>query len=242
MTIEPSITSRAFHALHEMRRSSSPADLDLITGTAFASIGLEWFSLARFFKADRTPTTSVVQGKFEPNWSTRYVQENYASASLIARELLHRSEPYSWADVLGSRAEDGEQDRIFAEAREHGLRDGLFMPVRWTDRSYAAVVTAGRHTQLSDPLNRMMAEVISAHYAHECRRLVVPPNAVSAILSPRQRDCLSWVRHGKSSTDIADLLGISAQTVEEHIAAASRKLGVRTRVQAAVEASLLGII
>ena len=50
------------------------------------------------------------------------------------------------------------------------------------------------------------------------------------------------MQFGKSSTDIAELLGISAQTVEEHIAAACRKLGVRTRVQAAVEASLLGII
>jgi DNA-binding CsgD family transcriptional regulator len=91
-------------------------------------------------------------------------------------------------------------------------------------------------------MHRMMAEVLSAYYAHECRRLLVSPQAAAALLSPRQRDCLAWVRHGKSSTDIAAMLGISALTVEEHIATACRKLGVRTRVQAAVEASLLGII
>jgi DNA-binding CsgD family transcriptional regulator len=50
------------------------------------------------------------------------------------------------------------------------------------------------------------------------------------------------VRQGKSSGVIADILGLSSETVEEHIAAACRKLKVRTRVQAAVEASLLGLI
>ena len=61
-------------------------------------------------------------------------------------------------------------------------------------------------------------------------------------LSPRQRECLAWVRHGKSSSMISEILGLSVQTVDEHVAEACRKLGVRTRVQAAVEAALAGII
>ena len=238
----PELTERAFEALQDMRRCGSTAQLDQIAKEAFATIGLDWFSLARFFAPDGTPATAVLQGTFEPTWSKRYIGRNYAGASLIARELLHRTGSYSWHDVLDARGHDPDQDRIFNEAREHGLRDGLFTPVRWTDRSYAAVVTAGLHPRLSDPLHRMMAEVLSAYYAHECRRLLVSPAAAVALLSPRQRDCLAWVRHGKSSNDIAALIGISPQTVEEHIEIACRKLGVRTRVQAAVEASLLGLI
>lgn len=61
-------------------------------------------------------------------------------------------------------------------------------------------------------------------------------------LSPRQRECLTWVRHGKSSSMISEILGLSVQTIDEHVAEACRKLGVRTRVQAAVEAVLAGII
>lgn len=240
--IPPEASSRAFEALGAMRRCGTVEELDEVARHAFTGIGLEWFSLARFFAPDGTPAVAVLQGRFEPSWSERYVQRNYAGASLIAKELLRRSDSYSWRDVLETGIHDAAQDRIFNEAREHGLRDGLFTPIRWTDRSYAAVVTAGRDPQLSDPLYRMMAEVLSTYYAHECQRLLVAPLAASALLSPRQRDCLAWVRHGKSSTDIAELLGISAQTVEEHIEIACRKLGVRTRVQAAVEASLLGLI
>jgi LuxR family quorum-sensing system transcriptional regulator CciR len=239
--IPPEAASRAFDTLAAMRRCETRDELDAAMAQALGRIGLPWFSLARFFARDGTPAIAVLQGRFEPGWAQRYVQQNYVATSLIARELLTRTDSYSWSEVL-ARTGDPVQDRIFHEARDHGLRDGLFTPIRWTDNSYAAVVTAGPDAQLDDPVCRTMAEVLSTYYAHECRRLGVAPPSARAILSPRQRDCLAWVRHGKSSTDIAELLGISAQTVEEHVSEACRKLGVRTRVQAAVEASLIGII
>ena len=241
MPVPPEAASSAFDTLAAMRRCESVTELDDEMAQALGRIGLPWFSLARFFARDGTPATAVLQGRFEPSWAEHYVEHNYAASSLIARELLTRTDCYSWGDILVQNNDPG-QDRIFNEARDHGLRDGLFTPVRWTDHSYAAVVTAGRDAQLDDPVCRTMTEVLSTYYAHECRRLGVAPPAAGRILSPRQRDCLAWVRHGKSSTDIAELIGISAQTVEEHIAEACRKLGVRTRVQAAVEASLLGMI
>jgi len=239
--IPPEAAAHAFDALAAMRRCDSVQELDAAIGQALGELGLPWFSLARFFAADGTPATLVLQGRFEPEWSEHYVRQNYAASSLIARELLRRDGSYSWSDVL-ARTDDPVQDRIFNEAREHGLRDGMFTPIRWADGSYAAVVTAGRDAQLDDPIHRTITEVLSTYYAHECRRLGVSLPSAGALLSSRQRDCLAWVRHGKSSTDIAELIGISSQTVEEHVAQACRKLGVRTRVQAAVEASLLGII
>lgn len=241
LSIGPEAAARAFDNLASMRRCESAEDLDTLMRETLSTIGLPWFSLARFFSRDGTPATEVLQGQFEPGWSQRYIAQNYAASSLIARELLTRSDSYSWREIL-DRSTDPAQDRIFHEAREHGLRDGLFTPIRWSDNSYAAVVIAGSDGQLEDAACRAMAEVLSSYYAMECRRLRVAPPAATSLLSTRQRDCLAWVRHGKSSTDIAELIGISAQTVEEHVAQACRKLGVRTRVQAAVEASLLGII
>lgn len=241
MPIAPELAVRAFDTLSSMRRCATPAELDAVVGDAFAQIGLHWFSLARFFTADGSAATEVIQGRFEPAWSERYVQQQYASSSLIARQLLHRNDSYTWSDVLAN-SDDPAQDRIFREAVDHGLRDGMFTPVRWIDHGYAAVVTAGWQPQMEDPLNRILTEVLSTYYAHECRRLLITPPPAGGLLTPRQRDCLAWARHGKSSRDIADLLGIAQPTVEEHIAEACRKLGVRTRVQAAVEASLLGII
>jgi len=62
------------------------------------------------------------------------------------------------------------------------------------------------------------------------------------MLTERQRECLLWVREGKSSTDIAVILGLSPRTVDEHIAAACERLNVRTRAQAVVEAAAQGLL
>lgn len=61
-------------------------------------------------------------------------------------------------------------------------------------------------------------------------------------LSPRQTECLKWVQEGKSSRDIADILGVSHRIVERHVFRACQKLGVRTRLQAVIRARTLGII
>lgn len=51
-------------------------------------------------------------------------------------------------------------------------------------------------------------------------------------LSDRQKTCLTLASDGLSSTRIADRLGLSPRTVDEHLLLACRTLGVRTRIQA----------
>ena len=60
-------------------------------------------------------------------------------------------------------------------------------------------------------------------------------------LTRRQRECLTWVEQGKSSSDIGVILGLSPETVNEHVGEACRRLGVRTRIQAVVAARASGL-
>jgi DNA-binding NarL/FixJ family response regulator len=61
-------------------------------------------------------------------------------------------------------------------------------------------------------------------------------------LTDREVEALTWAARGKSSYDIATILGISERTVNFHMDNAMRKLGVATRIQAAVKCAMLGII
>ncbi|MCF8504105.1 MAG: helix-turn-helix transcriptional regulator [Caulobacter sp.] len=61
-------------------------------------------------------------------------------------------------------------------------------------------------------------------------------------LSPRQTACLLLAAQGKTSPEIASVLGISSRTVDQHIREAGARLGVRTRVQAVAKAVRLGLI
>jgi len=61
-------------------------------------------------------------------------------------------------------------------------------------------------------------------------------------LTEREVEALTWSARGKSSAGIAVLMGVSERTVNFHIDNAARKLGVATRIQAAVKGALLGLI
>jgi DNA-binding response OmpR family regulator len=61
-------------------------------------------------------------------------------------------------------------------------------------------------------------------------------------LNDREIETLTWAARGKTSAEIARLLNLSKRTVDFHIENARTKLGVATRIQAAVKAATGGLI
>jgi DNA-binding NarL/FixJ family response regulator len=66
--------------------------------------------------------------------------------------------------------------------------------------------------------------------------------ALDAGLSPRESQVLSHVAYGLSNEEIARSLGISVETVKEHVQNMLRKLAMHDRTQAAVWAVRSGVV
>jgi DNA-binding NarL/FixJ family response regulator len=64
----------------------------------------------------------------------------------------------------------------------------------------------------------------------------------STELSPRERDVLRLVAEGLSSKEIADRLGLSVRTVENHRGNISRRTGLRSVAQLTLHAVRLGLV
>jgi DNA-binding response OmpR family regulator len=56
-------------------------------------------------------------------------------------------------------------------------------------------------------------------------------------LNDREVETLTWVARGKTSAEIAQILGLTKRTVDFHIDNARTKLGAATRTQAAIKAA-----
>jgi DNA-binding CsgD family transcriptional regulator len=68
-----------------------------------------------------------------------------------------------------------------------------------------------------------------------------PPKLLTS-LTPRQLEVLHLLDHGLSTLQIAHRLGISIETVRNHIRAILRTLGVHSRLQAVTEARKRGLV
>ena len=69
-----------------------------------------------------------------------------------------------------------------------------------------------------------------------------PPSPESTHLTPRQMTVLRQLAAGKTTTHIAEALGISTETVRNHIRGITARLGVHSRLEAVIKAHELGLL
>ncbi|MGO4716334.1 response regulator transcription factor [Bradyrhizobium sp. 2TAF24] len=79
----------------------------------------------------------------------------------------------------------------------------------------------------------VLAAIVTARLAHIARTDVW---ARDVQLNDREVETLTWVARGKTSAEIAQILGLTKRTVDFHVDNARIKLGVATRTQAAIKA------
>jgi LuxR family transcriptional regulator len=75
--------------------------------------------------------------------------------------------------------------------------------------------------------------------AFHLRVATLPVDLPGRMLTPRQREVLCWASDGKTVQDIAQLMELTAPTVEKHLRLARAALGVQTTTQAVLKASFL---
>lgn len=68
--------------------------------------------------------------------------------------------------------------------------------------------------------------------------LTLPYSPPNRGLTKRQREALEWVGDGKTTQDIALLMGLTSATVEKHLRLARESLAVETTAQAVLKAAL----
>jgi DNA-binding NarL/FixJ family response regulator len=115
----------------------------------------------------------------------------------------------------------------------------LFITAYGSRESHLQARRLGCDDFVTKPLDfELLVEIVRSRLAQHPRQTT----PVDFALTDREIEALTWVAKGKSSTDIAVLMNISERTVNFHINNVIHKLGVATRVQAAIRCALLGLI
>jgi len=81
----------------------------------------------------------------------------------------------------------------------------------------------------------ILGMIINARLAGVARNEMWPK---LASLADREIEVLTWVARGKTSAEIADLIGLAKRTVDFHLDNARIKLGAATRTEAAIKATI----
>jgi LuxR family transcriptional regulator len=85
--------------------------------------------------------------------------------------------------------------------------------------------------------SRFGREIVVINNVTHLRITSMPFASARRALTPRQREALEWVGDGKTTQDIATIMGLTPATVEKHLRLAREALDVETTAQAVLKAS-----
>lgn len=118
---------------------------------------------------------------------------------------------------------------------------GAYFPVHDMSGSRGAVSFAGDGLPFT---HQQMMELmyISIHVFERLAEIRNLDVRTTDVLTDREIDCLNWTAAGKTSAEIAEILGLSEHTVNHYLNRAAKKLDTVNRTQAVAKALRIGLI
>ena len=151
--------------------------------------------------------------------------------------------PFEWSQAPFDAARSPRAAEVMAVAREFGLNKGFLVPIVRSTGFQACVTMAGERPD-HEPRAKQALHLVSMYAHARCAALMgcETDGQRRRVLSERERDVLAWAAEGKSSWEIATILGVSERTVNWHVEQSKKKLDAVTRTRAVIKALRSGEI
>ncbi|MGB7316632.1 MAG: LuxR family transcriptional regulator [Planktotalea sp.] len=191
------------------------------------------------------PEDFILLTNHNPEYMKLFMGSNLYRDAPMVRWALHNVGACSWRYLWDEMARGTLTERekhIIAINQEHGVTAGYSISFKAiTSRSKGAIALTARAGMSQDEADAIWAEhgndiVLMNNVAH-LKIVTLPHQTQGRSLTKRQREALEWVGDGKTTQDIAMLMGLTAATVEKHLRLAREVLSVETTAQAVLKAS-----
>jgi DNA-binding CsgD family transcriptional regulator len=194
------------------------------------------------FEAEKLSAYSIVS-----NWPqevlAKYDAMRMVRHSAGIRKLRLTTVPFSYdmREWAGDSSEESDRGELLKVITGHGMQVGHFFPVHDALGNRGAIVWVGENKTLSRD-GRLMLHLISVQLFNRLAEIGAAWKSGQVVLTEREIQCLSWTAAGKTSLEIAEILGLSEHTVNHYLNQVTRKLEAVNRTQAVVKAIRRGLI
>ncbi|SMQ85251.1 transcriptional regulator, LuxR family [Devosia lucknowensis] len=223
--------------IEAIQKQSDPEVILRIIFKTIGNYGFERFIISGLPDSGVDVRPFVLLSGWEDEWYRRYTDQGYVHLDPVARHCFSTALPFDWSDAPYDRENDGSARRVMQEARDFGMDEGLCIPVHMEGGMQGVVSLAGQTSHL-DEKARLELHML-ALYAHGRLRYlnshVDCPNA-RRIITAREAEILKWAAAGKTASEIADITGLTARTVNQHCENAQKRMGTNNRLHTVVEA------
>lgn len=247
---QPFEISEAFQTKLGQGLAAEEALADVLEAS-IRGLGYRYYSYIASHAAGRPvsgPQKPIFVSNYPSEWRSRYLNRDYHMLDPVVVVGGKLRRPYFWGSRSYVERLAARQRLFFGEARDFGIVHGMTIPVYGPDGECAVfsvssdVGVKGFNELVAETAPLAQSLALQAH-ALAADSLIEDCEEPEICLTERERDCLLWTARGKTSWEIAQIIGRSSATVNYHLQKATRKLDAANKVEAAFiahERRLLG--
>ncbi len=170
-----------------------------------------------------------------------YVATNSSEFDPLRKQARKRNVPFYWSEIEASPDLSADQKEFFETRRSFGFQDGIVAPVyaRPGDIAYFGLGSSIAEPALSKA-NLLVLQAICQQL--HLRHTELTNHSQTPKLSPRETQVLELIALGKSNAQMSKTLGVSPNTIDTLVRRCFEKLGVSSRVEAALAGIAMGLI
>jgi len=221
----------------------SPSDLDEALKHITRVMGFDFYALTHHVDAIADRPEAIRLHNYPPRWVEFFESNRLGLSDPIHRASHGTGFGFAWGRVPAMIELTPADRRVFTLAAEHGIGDGFTIPAHIPGEAHGSCSFAVSNDRLAPARNLALAQLAGA-FAFEAARHIwqVRPRPARAMLTDRQRDCLILVGRDKTDKEVARMVGISPETVVQHIKQARDRYGVQKRTSLLIRALFDGTV
>ena len=191
------------------------------------------------------PNDFLLLTNHDSSYTDVFVGEALYNDAPMTRWAMENEGVQSWRQI-GERIAKGnlspEEQRVVSFNVDMGVTAGYTISFKAVSaRSKGAIaLTASRGTSQEEADEKWAEfgqDIVAINNVTHLKILTLPFTGLGQKLTKRQREALQWVGDGKTTQDIALLMGLTPATVEKHLRLARETLNVETTAQAVLKAA-----
>lgn len=219
------------------------ATLHRSLGTATSQLGFDFFALS-YDQRNYGPTCdALLIHDFPDAWANIYLGFELGRIDPVRRASERSMTGFAWEDIEQFIPLSRSDKQILAVGRENGIGDGYTVPRHLPGEASGTCSFMVRPDNALPMAKLAHAEIVGAVALASARRIVgSQPPVKKPVLSARQRECVLWCARGKTAGEIASILGISEDTVIQHLKLARERYDVHCRQALVLSALFDGLI
>lgn len=227
----------------ELLGVESTYELEEVLQRVSRRLGFDHFALTLETRTGADIPPEVLLHDYPEEWAKVYISFDLAGRDPVKRACDKSFGGFAWESIERLVPLTRGDRQMLAVGRECGIGDGYTVPRHLPGMARGSCTFAVRQ-EGSLPTRWLAVAELVGSLALGCalRTSGMFRMAPTARLSDRQRECLLWTARGKTASETAIILGISEETVVQHLKMARERYEVHCKQSLVLSALFDGLI